>query len=171
VQFICFRAWRDIWILLCLFSSQLKASTGLPTDGDTNEPSVTQPALNTAEHLVASPEFSVVSSWPMVVMTLLGIVALIFCLGWFAKRFGGFGVAGNADIRVVGAVPLGARERVALIDVKGQQFLLGVTAQNINHLHSFDEPVIDLGKMPKTEFAQKLQSILKTNKSASEVSD
>lgn len=132
---------------------------------------VTTPAATAATNLVSTPDLSGVSSWPLVIMTLLGIVGLILCLAWFARRFGGFSAAGNSDMRVIAAIPMGARERVALIDVKGQQFLLGVTTQNINHLHSFDEPVIDLAKAPKSEFAQKLQGILQTHKTASKERD
>jgi len=122
----------------------------------------------------SKPSVSNLSNWPIVLLMLLGIVCLILCLAWFAKRYGGFNMAGARDIRVLSSASLGARERVALIDVKGQQFLVGVTTQNINHLHTFDEQVIeaDMSKTksqyaPKNDFAEKLQSLLKVAKSSS----
>ena len=124
------------------------------------------------------PSVSSLSNWPVVILMLLGIVCLILCLAWFAKRYGGFSMAGARDMRVLSSVPLGARERVALIDVKGQQFLVGVTTQNINHLHTFDEPVVDTQKVEasnttlpgvsKNDFAEKLHKLLKVAKSSSD---
>jgi flagellar biosynthetic protein FliO len=121
--------------------------------------------------VTTKPSVSKLSNWPVVLLMLLGIVCLIFALAWFVKRFGGFNMGGGRDMRVLSSVALGARERVALIDVKGQQFLIGVTTQNINHLHTFDEAVIDttrndVGKLsanrfPKSDFSEKLQQILK----------
>jgi len=122
----------------------------------------------------SKPSVSSLSNWPVVLLMLLGIVCLILCLAWFAKRYGGFSIAGARDIRVLSSASLGARERVALIDVKGQQFLVGVTTQNINHLHTFDEQVVDADmnkaksqNVPKNDFAEKLQSLLKVAKSSS----
>jgi flagellar biosynthetic protein FliO len=126
----------------------------------------------------SSPSVSTLSNWPVVLIMLFGIVCLILGLAWFVKRFGGFNMTGGRDMRVLSTVPLGARERVALIDVKGQQFLIGVTTQNINHLHTFDEPVVDttisntnklnVNGFPKSDFAKKLQQLLTTTKSSSD---
>lgn len=120
----------------------------------------------------AKPSVSSLSNWPMVLLMLLGIVALILALAWFVKRFGGFNMVGGRDMRVLSSVPLGARERVALIDVKGQQFLVGVTTQNVNHLHTFEKPIVDTASSDQTglktsDFAKKFQQILTTNKTSS----
>lgn len=159
-------------LLLCLcpidtWASSAEATNRTAVQTDKIESAI--PAIKASNGLMANPELSGVSSWPLVIVMLLGIVGLILCLAWLAKRFGGFSAAGSANMRVVAAIPLGARERVALIDVNGQQFLLGVTAQNINHLHSFDEPVINLSNAPKGEFAKKLQTILKSQQAASDI--
>ena len=98
------------------------------------------------------------------------MIGLILALAWFVKRFGGMSFSGNREMKVVTSIPLGARERIALIDIKGQQFLLGVTTQQISHLHTFNDAVIPLDvnkKTPnQTDFVAKLQSVLgaaKTN--------
>jgi flagellar protein FliO/FliZ len=129
------------------------------------------------------PTVSALSNWPVVLLMLVGIVCLILGLAWFVKRFGGFSMTGGRDMSVLSSVSLGARERVALIDVKGQQFLVGVTTQNINHLHTFDEPVVDTKSgetsnskakidnsaiFQKGDFAKKLQKLLTTAKPASD---
>ncbi len=76
--------------------------------------------------------------------------------------------AGTREMKVVTSISLGARERVALIDIKGKQFLLGVTTQQISHLHSFDETVIPLDtanpQIKQSDFLTKLQSVLSATK-------
>jgi flagellar biosynthetic protein FliO len=108
------------------------------------------------------------TNWPIVLIVLLGMIGFILALSWFVKRFGGLNFTGNREMRIVTSISLGARERVALIDIKGKQFLLGVTTQQISHLHSFDEAVIPLddikSKIKQNDFVTKLQSVLNSTK-------
>lgn len=104
---------------------------------------------------------SEVSNWPVVVLGLLGIVMLILLVAWLLKRLGGLHAMGMRGMKVVAVLPLGAREKVALVDINGQQLLLGVTSQNINLLHTFDQPVLtETDKKGGHDFASKLQSLL-----------
>lgn len=109
------------------------------------------------------------SNWPIILFVLIGMIGFIFAMAWCVKHFGGMTFSGNREMKVVTSIPLGTRERIALIDIKGQQFLIGVTTQQISHLHSFDEAVIPYDnnkKMPKQhDFAAKLQSVLSQVKS------
>ena len=101
-----------------------------------------------------------------VFLGLLAIIALIFAIAWFVRRFGQGTLLASAEMRIVASLPLGTRERVVVVEVGQQQLILGVTPQQINTLHSFDTPV--LGKRsPKqpSEFRQKIQDILGGNRS------
>lgn len=93
---------------------------------------------------------------------LLLIIALIFGLAWLLRRFGQGGLfKQQKSIKIVAAMALGTRERLVVVDVGGQQILLGVTAREINTLHVFDEPVIDAEPLPTTsEFSRKLMAVL-----------
>jgi len=155
-----------------LITSKEEIQSGLLTKSST---------LLAKKEIAPKPSVAKLSNWPVVLLMLLGIVCLILGLAWFIKRFGGLNMTGGRDMRVLSSVALGARERVALIDIKGQQFLLGVTTQNINHLHTFDEPVVDNGVngigaagknntkgFPKSDFSEKLQQLLKTAKPSSD---
>lgn len=157
--------------------SVVNDAVALDVQASEQEEAKTVSSLSTplsSNSLPEKPSVSSLSNWPIVILMLFGIVCLILILAWFVKRFGGFNMTGGRDMRVLSSVPLGARERVALIDVKGQQFLVGVTTQNINHLHTFDEPVVDtpnenkLGanNYSKSDFAKKLQQILTTKPSS-----
>jgi flagellar biogenesis protein FliO len=48
-----------------------------------------------------------------------------------------------------------------VLDVRGEQFLIGVTSQQISLLHHFDEaPIKPTVSAKPSEFAEKLQSII-----------
>jgi flagellar protein FliO/FliZ len=96
-----------------------------------------------------------------VTMALLFIVALIFAVSWFMRRFGQGVFSNTAQMKVIATMPLGTRERIMLIDVGGQQLLLGVTATNINTLHVFAEPVVLATNNTQTsDFSSKLMALL-----------
>jgi flagellar biosynthetic protein FliO len=115
-----------------------------------------------------SKDISTFTNWPIILLVLIGMIAFIFSLAWFVKRFGGMNFTGNREMKVVTSIALGTRERIALIDVKGKQFLIGVTTQQINHLHTFDEAVIPMNEKPANhpqgDFITKFQAILSSGK-------
>jgi len=99
------------------------------------------------------------------VITVLGglafVLVLVFGCGWLVKRFSGMTSTRGGAIKVVSVLPVGTRERLALVEVGGQQLLLGVTAQQITTLHTFDEPVVDATETKNnSEFAQKLHQMM-----------
>lgn len=99
------------------------------------------------------------------VFTVLGglafVLLLVFGCGWLVKRFSGMSGTRGGTIKVVSVLPVGTRERLALVEVGGQQLLLGVTAQQITTLHTFDEPVVEATETKNnSEFAQKLHQMM-----------
>lgn len=139
------------WLLLICACS---APVALAESMVQNEPAVTPDALVvetvqptsdtktqvTASKPVAEPvRISDVSNWLVVLVTLLGIIVMIFALGWIIRRMGGLRAMGVRDMKVVAALPVGNRERVAVVQVQGKQFLLGITPQQITHLHTFED--------------------------------
>lgn len=96
-----------------------------------------------------------------VTLGLIAIIALIFVLSAFVKRFGPGTFSTNAQLKILSSMPLGTRERIVLIDAGGQQLLLGITPTNINTLHVFSDPiVIDSKSAAPSDFSQKLMAIL-----------
>lgn len=95
-----------------------------------------------------------------VLFSLLLIIALIFALAWLLRRFGQGGFANAQAMKVVASLPLGTRERLLVVEVGGQQLLLGVTPQQIRTLHVFDEPVIDAQGAQSSDFKQRLMDIM-----------
>lgn len=92
------------------------------------------------------------------VFSLLLIVGLILALGWLARRMPGFGggAATRNGLRVVASLPVGARERVVVVDVGGTQLLLGVGAAGVRTLHTLDAPLPETAAGAPSPFAQVL---------------
>lgn len=64
---------------------------------------------------------------------LIVILIFIFGLAYLFKRFSNFSPTGG-NIQVLETKSIGQKERIIIIQVRDQQFLLGVTGQSINQL-------------------------------------
>lgn len=81
---------------------------------------------------VAGPEPSL-----PVVSTLVSLVLVLAAIGAVAflfKRIGAAGVTQSRLMRVVGQLPLGAREKISIVELDDQWLVLGVTSQQITLL-------------------------------------
>nr|WP_246429139.1 flagellar biosynthetic protein FliO [Pseudoxanthomonas broegbernensis] len=73
-------------------------------------------------------------------LALLLVLGLILGLAWLLRRLPG-GLRTAEGLRVVGSLPLGAKERLVVVEVGGRQLLLGVTSAGISLLHDLPEPL------------------------------
>jgi flagellar protein FliO/FliZ len=73
------------------------------------------------------------------------------------------GVQGNmhSGLKVVGALSLGQRERVVVVQAGEEQLVLGVTATQINTLHVLAKPLVSGVSAEVGDFRQKLSAALK----------
>ena len=155
-----------------LVQSPLVPGSSAPTP-PTSPTSPTSPTLNAAPELKAeaavpktppvnsssTPSVSTGAFFGEVMAGLILVLLMIFALAWFVKRMGAGSFLSNQHMKIVASVAMGTRERVVVLDVGGKQVLLGVTPQNINMLHAFDEPVISKttdDKIP-SDFSQKIK--------------
>lgn len=96
-----------------------------------------------------------------VLLGLMFVLALVFAAAWLLKRVGQGTFTGSGHMNIVATLPMGTRERIVLVDVGGQQILLGITATTINTLHAFDEPVITRDDTSKpSDFASKIREVM-----------
>jgi len=98
----------------------------------------------------------------LTLMLGLGFVLLLIVgCAWLVKRMTGLQGTRAGKIKVISVLPVGGRERIALIEVAGKQLVVGVTASQITLLHSFEETVVDSPVETKqSDFAQKLHRML-----------
>jgi flagellar protein FliO/FliZ len=88
---------------------------------------------------------AVFSSIMAVVISLALVLGLAWGAIWLLKKLQdrqlGVGSEGNdvGNIRFLRSLPLGQRERVALIEINGERLLLGITAGGISLLARYDK--------------------------------
>lgn len=120
-------------------------------------------------------------------LALICVVGAIFVLAWITKKLNIGHVGQQKNMRVLGVLPLGTREKAILIEVSGKQMLLGVAPGRVNTLANFsskesadgDEDALptvseqkitqNLGARTVSEFSKKLQACLLSNPAKSKV--
>lgn len=92
---------------------------------------------------------------------LLLVVAVIFILAWLVKRLNLTQHSQNSALKVVAGLSLGTRDRIVVLQVGGEQVLLGLTPGRIEKLHTLAEPLsVDDYANPITPFAIKLNNLM-----------
>lgn len=131
---------------------------GLSTKGDI--PDSKRLLITTSDSKVTPSPGVNSADWLKAILGLMAVVVLIFAIAWFVKRFTGLAVSNQQQMRIISAIPVGAKERIALIEVADKQILVGITQHNINLLHSFEEPVVNKNDKTAVDFSSRLQAIL-----------
>lgn len=71
-------------------------------------------------------------------MGLAVVIALILGLAWVLKKYGRLPSNNLVDMKVLGGLSLGTRERAVLIEVENTRLLVGVTPGHIQTLYVLD---------------------------------
>jgi flagellar protein FliO/FliZ len=95
------------------------------------------------------------------ILALLFVLAIMGGLAWFMKRYGPRVTGNSANLRVVGAISLGGRERVMVIEVGDQWIVVGASPGRINALAT----------MPKQEGVEPSAALAANMPSASGFAD
>lgn len=84
---------------------------------------------------VAAPPAASSSSLLQTTVALMFVLALLVGLAWFLKRYGpkNFG-GGSNTVRLVGALSVGARERILVVEVGEQWIVVGASPGRMNAL-------------------------------------
>lgn len=85
-----------------------------------------------------------VSAWAPVLALML-VLGVILALAWVVSRLRLPGLRQAVPMRVVGAMPLGPRERLVVVEIQDRWHVLGVTAHTI-------QPIAEMprGELPAT---------------------
>lgn len=97
-----------------------------------------------------------------VLLSLVVVIAMVFMLGYLMRRFN-VTQHGGGQMKVVGSMALGTRERILVIQVGEEQHMLGVTAQNINHLARLETP-LEVPQASGDNFKSKLSQLMQGHK-------
>ena len=113
-------------------------------------PAAVQPTMAmTLPPVPAAPAPSATGSLMQTTLALLFVLALLVGLAWFLKRFGpkNFG-GGSNTVHLVGALSVGARERILVVEVGEQWIVVGASPGRMNALAT----------MPRQESSEPLQT-------------
>ena len=151
--------------------------TGTGTDieaGTDNEVSVKNLAVNNAlkKSIKTSFENKPGVSGEDVGRMLLGLIVVLLAIGgcsWLLKRVTANRLGVVSSLSVSGVLPLGAKEKVVVVEVEGVRLVLGVTATNITKLHVLDtggaKPTrsdsVSVTTPIRSEFSEKINAIMK----------
>jgi flagellar protein FliO/FliZ len=134
----------------------------LPLAGFAAEPSATAAAAAPAP---APAGTGMAAQLGQLALGLLLVVALIFVLAWLLRRVQQLGPRGGQVIQLVATQALGPRDRLVLVQVGGEQILLGISAGRIAPLHVLKEPVqLAETQAASPEFAKRLMDLLGKDK-------
>jgi len=97
-------------------------------------------AATTASVASAVEKDSAMSTLANMLGGLILVLILIFVLAYIVRRFNLVPASSNV-LKVVAATSLGQREKVVLVEVDGQQYLLGVTPQQVNLIDKLETVV------------------------------
>ncbi len=132
-------------------------------------------AANTATEKVIpslSSEPVGVGNYIQMFFGLFVVVALIFGMAWFMRRMGNMSGMAAGNLKVLGGISVGQRERIVLVQAGDTQLLVGVAPGEIRTLHVMDEPIVNQvtssetnSKVP-TGFAEKLHAAIKSRSKA-----
>lgn len=111
------------------------------------------------------------------VLVLLCVIALILGIAHWIKRMNLSPLSGKAGVKLISQLALGQKERIMVIEVNGEQMVIGITAHNINLLKVLDTPIAPAGSVSQgaeetnqeankedvatASFAQKLAQVIK----------
>lgn len=92
-----------------------------------------------------------------VFMSLIVVIGIVFMLAYLLRRFN-VTQNGSNEMQVVASMVVGTRERMMVIQVGEEQHLIGITANNINHLAKLEQPIN--GTNAAENLKSKFQSLL-----------
>lgn len=103
-------------------------------------------------------------------LALAFVLALLIGAAWFLKRYGPKSITGGTAVKLVGALNIGARERILVVEVGEQWIVVGASPGRMNALATMPRREAEAGApaaqtgMPSANFAEWLkQTIDKRN--------
>jgi flagellar protein FliO/FliZ len=82
------------------------------------------------------------------IFALLVVLGLLAGLAWFMKRYGPKVTGASANLRVVGALNIGGRERIMVVEVGDQWIVVGAAPGRVNALHTMPRQEGEAAIMP-----------------------
>ncbi len=96
------------------------------------------PALLAAEPAFAAPTVAM-ADLSSVILSLALVVGFIFAAAWVVRRMPLGLSRGNGPLKVLAALPLGPRERLVLVEARGEELLIAVSPAGVFNVGTADK--------------------------------
>jgi flagellar protein FliO/FliZ len=73
-----------------------------------------------------------------ILVSFLVVIGFIFFMAWLMRRSGRFGYGSGQVIKIISSISLGMREKILVIEVGGENIVVGVAPGQIRTLHVLD---------------------------------
>ena len=143
---------RSVSAIFLFFISQLTyAAAAVENTRPKNIPSLTNEPVGLGNYL-------------QMFLGLILVVGLIIGVAWIMRRMNNMGGISADNLKVVGGVSIGQRERIVLVQAGNTQLLVGVGPGTIRTLHVLDEPITtnNPSVAVSSGFAEKLHAAIKS---------
>ncbi len=99
---------------------------------------------------------------------LLLVLLMMVLVFWLMKRAQVFKGGLHSELKVLGAISVGQREKLVLAQVGDAQILLGVAPGRVNKIHVLDKPLVveKIAAADEQSFASRLEGLLSKKSSA-----
>lgn len=116
--------------------------------------------LSLTAHAADAPATGpVIATSPMnMVWGIVFLLALVGAAWWLIRRSGGLQLQGGRGMKIIASMAVGPRERVVLIEIAGEQWLLGVAPGSVNLLQHFEQPIVE--GTGTDDFASRMRAVL-----------
>ncbi|CAH1570387.1 Flagellar biosynthesis protein fliO [Vibrio rotiferianus] len=94
--------------------------------------------------------------------SLVLVIGVIIFLAWLLKRMQVPAMGQQKGLRIVSQLPVGTKERIAVVQVGEEQFLVGITSQSIQTLAKLEQPLKE-DELATNAFASQFSQLIKKN--------
>ena len=95
-------------------------------------------------------------------LALVVVLSVFWLFARVMRQFQGLQGSAPQGLKIVGALSVGQRERVLVVQAGDTQLVIGVTSSQINTLHVLDEPLQQhMPQAQQSDFKSKLSAALK----------
>lgn len=92
--------------------------------------------------------------------SLVLVIGLILLLAWLLKRMKVPALGQQKGLRIVSQLPVGPKERIAVVQVGDEQILVGITSQSIQTLSKLETPLKEQD-VTNSAFANQFSQLMK----------
>ncbi|WP_139685248.1 flagellar biosynthetic protein FliO [Vibrio tasmaniensis] len=115
--------------------------------------------------LLATPSIAFAAAPPSLDLattfgSLIFVIAFILFIAWLLKRMQVPAMSNQQGLAIVRQIPVGTKERIAIVQAGDEQFLVGITTQSIQLISKLDKPLTQ-EMLEKSTFSSQLSQLIK----------